>query len=92
MIERYWKNYKWRSEVGYYDIYLQHNLLGRWSVISVWGKDIQKSGQIKINLFDTLREAMGHVSLLNKDREEKYRLDSNSKTRGTDLALEKLRD
>lgn len=72
MIERYWKNYKWRSEVGYYNIHLQHNLLGRWSVISVWGRDCNRCGRSRIEMFDTLNEAKWYVSLLNRRRRDKY--------------------
>lgn len=70
MIEKYWRNYKWKGDMGYYNIHLQHNLLGRWSVISIWGRTNDKSGNSKIKFFDTLNEALSHISLLNKRRQQ----------------------
>jgi len=68
MIERYWRNYQWKSDISYYNVHLQHNLLGRWSVISVWGRHTHKSGNSKIKFFDTLNGALSHISLLKQRR------------------------
>ena len=75
MIEKYWRNYKWQSSSGYYNIHLQHNLLGHWSVISCWGKNVKKTSNIKIKFFYTLRGALDYIYSLNKGREKyHYRL------------------
>ena len=51
MIEKYWRSYKWQNGKRYYNIYLQHNLLGIWSVINAWGNGHDKAGKYKISFF-----------------------------------------
>lgn len=74
MLEQHWRSYKWRSGSRYNNIYLQHNLLGIWSVINIWGDCNQKDGKNKISFFERHRDASSYVNVLNKKREQKYAL------------------
>ena len=77
MIEKYWQHYKWRKNNHYYNIYLQHNLLGIWSVINVWGHNYSQAGKYQITFFDRYRDATAYVASLNKKRQNNHFLNFN---------------
>lgn len=60
--------YLWKLEAKkrYYNIYLQLNLLGLWSVLCEWGSTTHKQNQYKVEIYDNYEEAVDYINQLNQ--------------------------
>ncbi len=57
-IQRVWR---WHSKYRYYNVYLQKNLFGEWTITQSWGGLKNRLGGFRMMTFTTINEACNQI-------------------------------